>query len=451
MNIKHSKTIYFCGIGGIGMSALAQLLHADGKQVSGSDMSESRVTKTLQDLGITIFTPQNPAHLSDQIDLFVYTSAVPEDHPERQRARELGIPQLSYFETLGKYMKQFKNAIAVSGTHGKSTTTAIIANMLTNAGLNPTVIVGSIVKEFGSNARVGGKEYIVVEACEHQAHMLDLHPSMIVITNIEEDHLDFYRNLDHITMTFQKYVNRLPRNGVFFKNVDDSESEDIGFDGEVVRFGIEHAADVSTEDVLVSQKHQEFTSNGTRFVLNIPGRFNVYNALAAVAVARRLGIAEEVMQQTLQAFRGVWRRFEILGTYQGTTVISDYAHHPTAVRSTIKAARQFYPQERIIVVFQPHQRDRTKKLFEQFVASFHEAQFVIVQEIYDVAGREDADLRISATELVDRIEAQGKYAIYSPNVATTRERIDTIIEPGDVLLIMGAGDIYKLAEELARV
>lgn len=450
MNFDALNTVYFSGIGGIGMSALAQLLHDEGKTVLGSDIVKTSVTERLERKGISVQHHQTTSELPAGIDLFIHTSAVNPDNPQYKKAQELGIPTLSYFEAVGEYMKQFDMAIAVSGTHGKSTTTALIANILVRAGLDPTVIVGSIVKEFGSNARHGKKrKVIVVEACEHQAHMLHLRPSMIVLTNIEEDHLDYYTDLDHIVMTFQKYINHLPHDGVLVKNVDDSESNELDFDGRTVTYGLDAEADYTAHDIQVQDAHQVFESGDTTFELQIPGRFNVYNALAAIAACRTLGITESYLQRTLRKFTGVWRRFEVLGSYRGALVISDYAHHPTAIHSTIKAAREFYPGRRIVAVFQPHQRSRTEKLFDGFVHSFAEADFAIIQEVYDVAGREE-DARVSGADLVQAVEQQGKYARFTPDIAATRQAIDDSVEPNDVLLIMGAGDIYRLAEEIAQ-
>jgi len=443
------QTVYFSGIGGIGMSALAQLLHADGKVVKGSDMQKSEMTERLMLRGIPISFVQDGAQITPDVDLCVFTSAVPEDHPEHTKAKQLGIPTMSYFEAVGEYMKGFEHAITVSGTHGKSTTTSMIANIMIDAGLDPTVIVGTVVKEFGSNARAGGRKYLVVEACEYKEHMLNLHPSMIVLTNIEEDHLDYYRDLEHIVMTFQKYINHLPPSGVLFKNTDDSESSDLGYDGKTVSYGMSAQADIRATQMKVGNVAQTFLCGGEIYTLRIPGKFNISNALAAIAVGRELGISAESTKKTLAAFAGVWRRFEVVGEYKGATVISDYAHHPTAVSSTIKAAREFYPGRRIVVAFQPHQRSRTKKLFTGFVECFADADLTIVQEIYDVVGREESgDADVSSRQLVDAVDKMGKYALYTPNVAATRQQIEEVIESGDVLIVMGAGNIYRLAEEL---
>jgi len=447
MDIQSAQTVYFSGIGGIGMSALAQLLHEDGVRVRGSDIAENEMTRRLTAAGIDVVIGQDGSGITPDIDIVIYTSAVPDDHPEKHAAQEYGVVTFSYFEALGQYMRQFKTAIAISGTHGKSTTTAMIANVLIAAEFDPTVVVGTVVKEFNSNARHGGKEYIIVEACEHKEHMLNLHPNMIVLTNIEEDHLDHYRDLEHIVMTFQKYVNHLPSDGVLVKNMDDSEVTELGCDAGIVMYGIENEATNRAEDIHVQNGKQKFNSSGTEFTLNIPGRFNVYNALAAIAIARALGIDDTITAKALKEFSGVWRRFEIVGQCRGAIVISDYAHHPTAIHSTINAAREFYPRKRIVVAFQPHQRSRTEKLFNAFADSFAEADFVIIQEIYDVAGREEGQ-HISSTDLIAAVEKRGKYAWYAADAVETKQKIMDVLEKNDVLLIMGAGDIYKIAEDI---
>lgn len=446
--LSQAQRVHFCGIGGIGMSALAQLLHAEGKEVSGSDIAQSALIEKLQLQGIDVAFTQDGSALKSGIDVCVFTSAVPADHPERKRCEALGITILSYFEAVGEYAREFEHVIAISGTHGKSTTTTLIGLMLMEAGLDPTVIVGTVVKEFSSNARKGAKKYLVVEACEYKEHMLNIHPSMIVLTNIEADHLDYYRDLEHITETFQKYIDGLSHSGVLFKNVDDTESVELSTDATTVTYGCNRPADFRATSISTHERVQSFIVAGTEYSAHIPGKFNIYNATAAIAVARHLHIDPSVIARVLKQFRGVWRRFEVVGEYKGAVVISDYAHHPTAVHSTIKAAREFYPGKRIVVVFQPHQRARTEQLFEGFTQSFSEADLVIIQEIYDVAGREEAATQISSKALVKAVEKVGKYAFYTQDVAHTRREIDQLIESNDVLLIMGAGDIYHLANAL---
>lgn len=449
MSLTQAQHIYFSGIGGIGMSALAQLFAAEGKKISGSDIVRSDMTERLELQGIPVALTQDGSGIREGIDLCIFTSAVPATHPERQACERLGIPTLSYFEAVGEYAKEFENVIAISGTHGKSTTTALIGLVLVEAGLDPTVIVGTVVSEFHSNARKGSKKYLVVEACEYKEHMMNIHPNMIVLTNIEADHLDYYRDLEHITQTFQKYIDGLPRTGILFKNVDDTESVELSTDARTVTYGATRQCEFRASSMTVQDKTQSFVVGGHTYTLNIPGKFNVYNATAAIAVARTLGVEESHIEKVFAAFRGVWRRFEVVGSYNNATVISDYAHHPTAVHSTIKAARQFYPGKRIVVVFQPHQRDRTIKLFEGFTQSFSEADLVIIQEIYDVAGREAGE-QISSRDLVKAIEKVGKYAFYTRDVAHTRQQIDELVENNDVVLIMGAGDIDHLARALCQ-
>ncbi|MCW1930670.1 MAG: UDP-N-acetylmuramate--L-alanine ligase [Candidatus Kerfeldbacteria bacterium] len=448
-NLSAAQHIYFSGIGGIGMSALAQLLASEGKKISGSDIARSEMIERLELQGISVGLTQDGSGIRAGIDLCIFTSAVPPTHPERQACERLGIPTLSYFEAVGEYAKEFENVIAISGTHGKSTTTALIGLILAEAGFNPTVIVGTVVSEFHSNARKGAKTYLVVEACEYKEHMMNIHPSMIVLTNIEADHLDYYRDLEHITQTFQKYIDGLPKNGTLFKNVDDQESVDLSTDARTVTYGSTRQCEYRATNIAVNGKTQTFSVAGENYSLHIPGKFNVYNATAAIAVSSTLDITQSTIDSVLKKFRGVWRRFEVVGDYHGATVISDYAHHPTAVHSTIKAARQFYPGKRVVVVFQPHQRDRTMKLFDGFTQSFSEADLVIIQEIYDVAGREGGE-QISSRDLVKAVEKVGKYAFYTRDVAHTRQEIDELIEKDDVVLIMGAGDIYHLAQALCQ-
>ncbi|MFC1598338.1 UDP-N-acetylmuramate--L-alanine ligase [Patescibacteria group bacterium] len=448
MQLEKAQTIFFTGIGGIGMSGLAQLLQADGKTVLGSDLVESEVTALLQEKGIAVHTSQDGAGMQDA-DLLIYSAAVPEDHAERKKAKELKIPQMSYFEAVGEYMKEFKTTIAVSGTHGKTTTTAMIANLLVNAGLDPTVLVGSLMKESGSNAREGAKDFLLVEGCEHNEHMLNLHPNIIVLTNVDADHLDYYRDFDHIISAFQEYVDQLPEDGLLITNADDDGCAKLSYSGSTIRYGLSNEVEVSASNVATAGLNQAFIAHNEDYELQLPGEFNVYNALAAIALGRQLEIDEEVIKKTLKEFTGTWRRFEILGEYKKALVVSDYAHHPVAVAATIRAAKEAYPDKRVVAVFQPHQRARTKALFEEFTQAFSEADYLILQEIYDVAGREEAEYAdISSKKLVDALEEQGQYPVYTPDAEATRVVIDDILEKDDLLLIMGAGDIYLLAEEL---
>lgn len=463
MSLQETQSVYCIGIGGIGLSALAQLLHADGVRVSGSDRSESQITAMLQRLGVQVVFEQDGSGLPEDANMVIYSGAVPEQHPERKLAAERGISQMSYFEALGVYSSQFEKVVAVSGTHGKSTTTAMIANILVEAGLNPTVIVGSVVREFGegdgttqhgSNARPGGKQLLVVEACEYQSQFLHLQPHVLVVNNIEADHLDYYDGVEQIVESFQKLVDNMPvegrdsSSGTLVLNADDSNTMQLQPAGRrAFTFGWDEHAQIHPREHSVKGEAQEFIVDGTVFVLTVPGAFNVSNALAAIAVARELEVDDAITQQALEAFNGIWRRFEIISVYKKALIVSDYAHHPTAIQATVAAARDFYPSRRIVVAFQPHQRARTAQLFNEFVEALAEPDVLVLQEIYDVAGREEQDQQMNSGKLVEALEERGLFPTYTPDNAATVEVLDDIIEKDDVVIIMGAGDIYTITQE----
>lgn len=452
MNFEKVRSVYFIGIGGAGVSGLARIAKQLGKQVMGSDSSDSAVVTALRQEGMTVYVPQAAKHVPLDYDLYIYSDAVPPINPERAELikQKLESRTMSYFRAVGEIMPLYHRRIAVSGTHGKTTTTAMLTLVLAEAGYDPTAIVGSVIKALNSNVRVGqDKENFIVEACEYRAHMLELHPTAIIITNIEEDHLDYYRDLDHIQMTFQRYLDLLPVGGVFVRNVDDSESQELGFEGTTVSFGIHAPADYLAKDIIKTGQQQSFTVDHDRYTIHVPGDFNIYNALAVIAYARHLAIPAAVIQRGLEKFTGTWRRFELVGQYRGADVISDYAHHPTAIVSTLKAVREWYPNRRVVIVFQPHQHNRTKRLFNGFAQAFDLADLIILQEIYDVAGREDtADQTVSSQDLVAAVEQQGKMVIYSKDNKHTVQLLAEHVEANDIVLIVGAGDVYQVAEQL---
>lgn len=452
MKLQDIHTIYFIGIAGAGMSGLARMAKLNGKTVAGSELKDSATVRTLQEEGIAVFTNQSADHVPLEYDLYVYSSAVSPDNPERQILAEHGLADkcLNYFQAVGEFMKIYEHRITVSGTHGKTTTTAMLSCVLMAAGLDPTAIVGSTVKAWNSNVRAGqNTDYFVVEACEYQAHMLELHPSVIVLTNIEEDHLDYYKDLNHIHKTFQQYINLLPSDGALIRNADDSECRDLGFDGHTISYSIEEPADVMATEIKKNGYQQTFQVNGESYTINVPGDFNIYNALAVIAYAQYLNIPAKQINAGLQKFTGTWRRFEHVGTYKGADVISDYAHHPTAVTGLLNAAKEWYPGRRIVIVFQPHQHNRTKRLFAGFTNAFSQADLIILQEIFDVAGREsNEDQDVSSQDLAQAVEATGKMAIYSPDQIKTKQLLAEHVEKNDVVLIVGAGDVYTIAEDI---
>ncbi len=424
-----AKKIFFVGIGGIGVSALAKLFKNQGKEIIGSDKYSSEITDSLKKQGIKIFIGHQEKNLDFDTDLVIYSPAVPLEIPERKKAAELGIKQLSYPQVLGLISKD-KYTIAISGTHGKSTTTAMLALILTEANLDPTVIVGSKIKhsEFDENLRIGKGQYFVVEACEWRAHMLELDPKIIILTNIEPDHLDYYKTFKNLKNAFKRYVRKLHRNGLLIFNADDKGCVEI-------------AKSAKCKTVSYSIK------SGLDFSLQVPGQFNIYNALAASTCALKLGIKPEIIKKTLADFKGIWRRFEKVGEYKEALIFSDYAHHPTEVKETLKAAKEFYPKRRLVVVFQPHHFDRTKRFFESFIRAFDKADFVILNEIYDVPGRE-VKKEISSKDLVGELKKRKIKSIFTKNLEQTKKVLLENIQKEDMVLIMGAGDIYQLSTSL---
>lgn len=455
MKFGDVQSIYFIGIGGAGMSGLARIAKQQGKTVIGSDCEDNATIKKLRSEGIKVTVPQAAKHIPLDYDLYIYSAAIPEDNVERSFLKEHGLvdKSMTYFQAVGEFMKGFDTRIAISGTHGKTTTTAMLALVLEEAEFDPTAIIGSVVKQWDSNVRVGkDNKYFIVEACEYKAHMLELRPSAIVLTNIEEDHLDYYRDLSHIQVTFQNYIDLLPADsGLLVRNADDSECRDIGFDGETISYGISEVADIMATNIIKEGEKQTFRVGSEKFTLQVPGDFNIYNALAVIAFAYHLEIPPKAIQSGLQKFTGTWRRFEIMGDYRGAKVISDYAHHPTALTGLIKATKEWYPGRRVVIVFQPHQHNRTRTLFEGFVKAFAGADLIILQEIYDVSGREEqADQNVSSKDIVERIEQTGKLVLYSPDHNHSKQLLAEHVEKNDVVLIVGAGDVYKIANEIVE-
>ena len=455
MELNNLKKVYICGIGGIGVSALARYFYQQKIEVVGSDSNKSEITEQLEKIGIKIYYHQVAENLTYACDLLIYSAAVPADNPERLKAKELNIPQKSYFEMIGELSRQFET-VAVSGTNGKSTTTAMIADILLDAQKDPTVIVGSQYEKLDSNFHFGHSDLFVVEACEYRAHMLLLKPRCIVLTNIEEDHLDFYRDINHIVQTFQQYVGSLKNaDDLLVLNNDDIQTRNFVLPKcHIVRYGLIPGADVVAGRVRKEPGKQIFEviyygrSLG-EFELQVPGNFNIYNALAAISYALSLDIPVGTIREALKNYRGIWRRFQIIRN-EDITVISDYAHHPTAIASTIEATKEFFPGRRLIAVFQPHQRNRTQKLFDEFKASFDKVDLVVLSEIYDVPGREEDKLNISSKDLaLSMVEDDPiKEVHYEPNLVQTLEKVNTLVSPEDVVLVMGAGDIYKIVREI---
>jgi len=459
MKLRDTQRVHCIGAGGIGLSAVAKLLVAEGKRVTGSDVKPSGISQELIERGVVMSYGQTGA-VPDGTEIVVYSDAVPYDNPERADARAHGIQEMSYAEALGAVSRE-RRTIAVSGTNGKSTTTAMLGLILESAGWDPTVVVGSKVPGFPlGNLRLGEGEWMVVEADDYHAHMLHLRPEVIVLTNIEEEHLDYFKDLGDIVRTFQSFVDALPEDGTLIVNADDPVSfEDLAHHAHTVTYGIEAAADYQARALRAGRGTQAFELVATpghdeplgTLSLAVPGRFNVSNALAAASAALSLGVPFPVIRHAFAEFSGIWRRFERVGTLGGAEVISDYGHHPTAIRGTIAAAREFYPDRRLLLVYQPHQRNRTRQLMSQFVTAFDGADLLILSDIYDVTGREDeTDAGVTSALLHDELRRrpESPRAMVGGDLVATERLVREHARPDDVVIVMGAGSIDEVARAL---
>jgi UDP-N-acetylmuramate--alanine ligase len=421
------KKIHFIGIGGIGMSALAQYFKDQGVEVTGSDRGASPVTELLQKEGITVTIGQKATNVPDDADTVVYSDAVPEENPERARAKELGIAQLSYFGMLGN-VSEGKKTIAVAGTHGKTTTTGMLAKILADGGASPTAVIGSIVKDFGSNYLHGDSDLFVVEACEYRDHLLELAPKILVITNLEWDHTDWFPSLEALQDTFKKAIVKVPTDGFIVTSPENPTIAPllVGVQARIVDYTKTEAPE-----------------------LPLPGEFNRANARAAAAAARLASrdITDDSINTSLSHFHGTWRRFEYKGeTPNGVDVYDDYAHHPTAIRATLAALRA-KAKGRVFLAFHPHLYSRTRDLLEDFATSFQDADEVAIAPIY--AAREVDDGTVSSELLAEKIREHGVKAI-AVSSFDEAEKFLSGAKEGDVIMTMGAGDIYKVADALVK-
>ncbi|MCK5027221.1 MAG: UDP-N-acetylmuramate--L-alanine ligase [Candidatus Pacebacteria bacterium] len=456
MDIGSIKKIHCIGIGGIGVSAIARFFRSRGAEVSGTDAVESDETSDLRKEGVVVATPHGKEYVPQDADVIIYSPAIPDDNEEIIYAREHNIQILSYPEALGRITEYF-TSITVSGTNGKTTTTAILGKMLEAGEKDPTVIVGGKVPGWDKNLRLGGSDIFVAEACEYKRAMLNMSPHIIVLTNIEEDHLDYYKDIDDITDAFVEYVAKLNEDDLLVYNADDPYSKMVANTAmsRMVSYGLSDNSDIQAKDIVVKGGTQTFSlvvygEKKGKLTTHVPGVFNIYNILAGVAVSLDMGVTLEQIQKALDNYSGIWRRFEKVGEFNDVVIISDYGHHPRAIKNTLLAAREYYPGKKVLVVFQPHHRDRTAKLFDDFVRSFTDADEVILSEIYHVEGREDTGPEISSKDLVRAIENEGGVDMisYAKDLETTEKMIRKKAKDFGVVLIMGAGNIDGVARNL---
>lgn len=399
---EDTSSVYFIGIGGIGMSGLARLMAAQGKTVSGSDAFDSATIQELRSEGLEVFVGHEAGQLPEDAELVVYSEAIPEDNVELLQARALDIPTRTYFEALGEMTDAYR-LIAVAGTHGKTTTTAMLALILERAGLDPTVVVGSKLKEFDNrNVRVGQSDLFLVEACEYRRNFMSLHPSLLGVTNIELDHVDYFKSQSDYEAAFQDLA---------------AQSEEVLWPEDVAEYDGE---------------------------VGVPGQHNLMNAGMAAALARRLGVSEFVIAEVLKEYEGAWRRFEYRGTACGALIYDDYAHHPSEIVATLEGAREKFPEERIVVVFQPHQYSRTAVLKEAFAESFDDADEVIIPNIYAARDTDEDRRAVTAEDLVEAIAEHHEDVKFGDGLEKTADYLLETIQDGDVVLFMGAGDVNRI-------
>lgn len=449
--VKRYRKIHFVGIGGIGMSGIAELLLNLGYGVSGSDLAESETTRRLASLGARVHRGHSTENVGDA-DVVVYSSAVRPDNPELLAARERGIPVIRRAEMLAELMR-LKYGIAVAGAHGKTTTTSMIAAVLAHAGLDPTAVVGGKLQGLGGGAKLGQGEYLVAEADESDGSFLRLSPAVAVVTNLDREHLDHYRDLAHIQETFLEFINRIPFYGVAVLCLDDPHIPSLlpRVEKRVLTYGMNPQADVQATELRPCGTSCVFSvcfhrSKLGDLFLPLPGQHNVLNALAAAGVALELEVPFSKVQEALRVFPGVQRRFQVKAIIDDITVVDDYGHHPSEIRATLQAAKSSWGR-RLLVIFQPHRYTRTLHLYEDFLTAFQEADTLFVMDVYG-AGEEPIP-EVNGQGLCKSIRQAGhRDAHYVGSRTQLVEEVMKRLVPGDVVLTLGAGDVWKLGEEL---
>ena len=455
INFKKPIHIHFIGIGGISMSGLAEILMQEGFTVSGSDTKKTPLTEKLESLGAHIFYSQTAENITDDIDCVVYTAAISKENRELIETVARKIPRLTRAELLGQLMKNYKNPIAVSGTHGKTTTTSMISHVLLEGDLDPTISVGGILQAIGGNIRVGNSETFITEACEYTNSFLNFFPKISIILNIEEDHLDFFKDIEDIRSSFKQFASLLPKDGTLIINTDIDNYEEIfeGLNCNVITYGKSPSALFRASNIEYDEKgfaSFDLMKSGEiidHIKLSVPGEHNVSNALASIALSRLIGIPMETIKKGLLSFTGTDRRFEYKGMMDDVTIIDDYAHHPTEIEATLKACAH-YPHKELWCIFQPHTYTRTKAFMNEFADALSHADHVVLADIF--AARETDTLGISSKDLADKIKAKGCDSHYFPSFEEIEKFVKANCKAGDLLLTMGAGDVVKIGEDLLK-
>lgn len=448
-----TKKIHFIGVGGIGMSGIAELLLNLGYEVSGSDLRDSSATRRIKDLGGQVYPGHQRANIRGA-DVVVYSSAVPENNPEILEAREKHIPVIPRAEMLAELMR-LKYGISIAGAHGKTTTTSIVASILTSGGLDPTVVIGGRLDIWGgSNAKLGQGDILVAESDESDGSFMALSPTIAVVTNIDLEHVDHYGDMDSIRDTFVDFINKIPFYGTAILCLDNEEIQNIipRLQKKYITYGLSSQADIQAREIEYGQMEVSFEAlvrnrSLGRMTVGLPGNHNVLNALAGVAVGLELELAPSRIKKGLKNLGGLARRFQIKGEKQGITVIDDYGHHPTEISATLETAKRCWPERRLVVVFQPHRYTRTRALLDRFVICFNQADVLIIAPIYPAG--EDPLPGVSSELLGRGIKEHGhREVILAEKDEDIIALLEKIKKTGDVLMTLGAGDIHKIGDEI---
>ncbi|CEI71575.1 MULTISPECIES: UDP-N-acetylmuramate--L-alanine ligase [Romboutsia] len=447
--------IHFIGIGGISMSALAEICLNKGYKVSGSDSNESYLLDKLRSQGANIFIGHEKEHLADDVDMVVYTAAVHDDNAELIAAREKNKLVVNRATFLGQIMREYKNSIAISGTHGKTSTTSMLSTIFQYADLDPTILVGGNLSSIGGNVKIGNSDHFITEACEYVDSFLNFNPKISTVLNIEEDHLDYFSGLDEIKASFNKFGKLLPKDGYFIINGDDENTNDILHDvkATVIKYGTNLDNDALIKNISFNEKGHgifEIELNGKNlgvFELSVPGLHNIYNATAAILVAYVSNIELELIRENIKSYSGVGRRFEVKGKYNDALIIDDYAHHPTELKATLSAAKKM-KKSKLWCIFQPHTYTRTKSLLNEFAEAFYSADKVIITDIY--AARENDPGDIHSKDLVEKLYQNHVDVAYISKFEDIVDYLRDNVSSNDLVITAGAGPIYKVAEELVE-
>jgi UDP-N-acetylmuramate--alanine ligase len=451
---RGAKNIHFVGIGGIGMSGIAEVLINLGYSISGSDLSENALTRRLRDMGGRIFIGHDAANIAGA-DVLVTSSVIGADNPEVVTARAAFIPVIPRAEMLAELMRM-KFGIAIAGTHGKTTTTSLVATILGAAKMDPTVVVGGRLDSIGSNARLGASEYLVAEADESDGSFLLLSPVIAIVTNIDPEHMDYYTGLEHLKRTFEIFINKIPFYGLAVLCIDHENVQSLipKMHKRYVTYGLSRQADLTAEDIVLDKFRTRFAVVHAKrgrlgeIEIAMPGIHNVYNVLASVAVGLELEIPFDVISSALHGFSGVHRRFELVGEANGILVIDDYGHHPVEIKNTLAAAKASFDR-RVVAVFQPHRYSRTRDRFDEFLTAFNDADVVVITNIY--AASEKPIEGVTAKKIYDGVRACGhKNAIFEPDKENLTDLLKRIARPGDLVITLGAGDITKVAHNFFK-